>query len=383
MSVDFEAIRREEFPLAASTVYLNNCGRGPLPQCHVIAAKRSIDDMAAPTPFGAVEPLIEDARDSVAKLLKTQARHIALLAHTSQGLNIVPGGLDWQAGDEVILYELDHPTDIYPWLNLAERGVVVRFVRDRGGRYDAEDVAELISPRTRAVCVSLVNYGNGFRAPVEAIGALCKQHGIWFVVDAIMALGALEVNASAIGADILVAHGYKLLLSGFGASVVYASDRAISELRVAEIGYKGMEPAMAYTISPPDFASMAKKPLPLAPDARRFEAGTQAFSAVVGLKASVDLMLSIGSSEIHKRVLDLSTRLGDGLIAKGYQVAGSTRPGERSPIVAISRPDWDLAATSQHLKDNNIQHVAMHGRIRFSPHFYNNHDDVDAALAAL
>jgi selenocysteine lyase/cysteine desulfurase len=119
---------------------------------------------------------------------------IALLSTTSQGLNLVPSGLDWRAGDEVVLYEMDHPTDIYAWLNLADRGVTMRFIKDRGGRYDAEDLEQLIGPRTRAVCLSLVNYGTGFRAPVEAIGEICRRRGVWFVVDAIMALGALRVR---------------------------------------------------------------------------------------------------------------------------------------------------------------------------------------------
>ncbi len=383
MSVDFEALRRDQFPMAAATTYLNNCGRGPLPRCHVEAVKTSLDALADPLPFGAVEPVIESTRDSVAQLLGASTRNIALLGHTSQGLNIVPGGLDWEPGDEVILYELDHPTDIYPWLNLAHRGVVLRFVKDRGGRYDAEDVERLIGPRTRAVCLSLVNYAHGFRAPVEAIGAICRRKGIWFVVDAIMALGALQVDAPAIGADILVAHGYKLLLSGFGAAVVYASDRALTELRVAEIGYKGMEQVMAYTATPPDFSELVGKPIPLAHSARRFEAGTQAFSAIVGMQASIGLMLASGPAAIEARVLELFGRLTEGLREKGYQVASPGRDGERSPIVSFSRPGWNLEETSARLIRSGVQHIAIHQRIRFSPHFYNNADDIEAALSAL
>ena len=81
----------------------------------------------------------------------------------------------------------------------------------------------LIGPRTRAVCLSLVNYGHGFRAPIEAIGEICRRHGVWLVVDAIMALGTLRVDAAAIGADIISAHGYKFLwlVARYGVAICY------------------------------------------------------------------------------------------------------------------------------------------------------------------
>jgi selenocysteine lyase/cysteine desulfurase len=326
--------------------------------------------------------LIEEMRERAAQLLNCTAADVALLATTSQGVNLVPGGLDWRSGDEVILYEMDHPTDIYAWLNLADRGVTARFVKDRGGRYAAEDVEALIGPRTRAVCLSLVNYGHGFRAPVEAIGEICRRRGIWLVIDAIMALGALKVDAAAIGADIIVAHGYKFLLSGFGVAICYCSERARRELRVAEVGYKGMERAMVYARKLPDFAGLAGRPLAFAAGAQRFEAGTQALSVMAGMKASLELMLSVGVEAIESRILGLAGQLCDGLRAKGYRIAGSASPGERSAIVSFTRDGLDADRLSASLKGQKIYHHVLHQRIRFSPHFYNSQEDVVAALAA-
>lgn len=377
------AALRNEFPIMANGIYLNSAGRGPLPRAHVAATAGFLHDMSERMTPGDSAVLIDATRARAARLLGCGPDAVALLASTSQGLNLVPGGLEWQAGDEVVLYELDHPTDIYVWLNLAQRGVHVRFVKDRGGRYEAEDVERLIGPRTRAVCLSLVNYGHGFRAPIEAIGEICRRRGVWLVVDEIMGLGALRVDAPSLGADIVSAHGYKFLLSGFGVAICYCSERARQELRVAEVGYKAMEPAMAYSRRQPDFAAMEGHALPFAATARRFETGTQALAMVAGMQASLDLMLSIGTEAIEHHVLSLADKLAEGVRAKGYQVLGSRRPGERSAIVTLTREGMDLGDVSRRLTAERIYHHVIHQRIRFSPHLYNCASDVDAALAVL
>jgi cysteine desulfurase / selenocysteine lyase len=383
MTVDFAVVRRNEFPIAASRTYLDNAARGPLPRSHVAAVEAYLHEMSDEMSGRDSALLIEETRQRAAQLLNCGLEEIALLSTTSQGLNLVPGGLDWRAGDEVILYEMDHPTDIYAWLNLADRGVTTHFVKDRGGRYAADDVEAMIGSQTRAICLSLVNYGHGFRAPVETIGAICRKRGIWLVIDAIMALGALKVDAKAIGADIIVALGYKFLLSGFGVAICYCSPRSRSELRVPEVGYKGMERVMDYARKLPDFQRLAGRPLEFTGAARRFEAGTQALAVMAGMKASLDLMLAVGVEAIESRVLGLAAQLTDGLRAKGYRIAGSTAAGERSAIVSFTRDGLDIARLSTSLKERKIHHHILHQRIRMSPHLYNSPDDIAVALAAL
>jgi cysteine desulfurase/selenocysteine lyase len=380
-ALSLDAIRRREFPLADRQIYLDNAGRGLLPRSHVEAAGEILRAMSEEVTLGNSDVLIEATRERAARLLHCEPEAVALLSTTSQGLNLVPGGLDWRAGDEVILYAADHPTDIYAWLNLGDRGVVPRFIKDRDGRYDAEDVERLIGPRTRAVCLSLVNYGTGFRAPIEAIGEICRRRGVWLVVDAIMGLGALRVDAPATGADILVAHGYKFLLSGFGIAICYCSPRARTELRVAEVGYKGMRIVKNYVVRSPDFSSMEKPDFALS--ARRFEAGTQALSVMAGMRATLDLMLSVGTDTIDAHIRALARQLVEGLRAAGFAVAGSTRPEERSAIVSFARPGMDHAELSHRLTEGKIHHHVIHERIRLSPHLFNNRGDVEATLAAL
>ncbi|HTU56710.1 MAG TPA: aminotransferase class V-fold PLP-dependent enzyme [Acetobacteraceae bacterium] len=382
-SPSFDVIRTREFPISRDEIYLDNAGRGLLPRSHVEAVSGFLRQMSDELPSQDLSLVIEETRQRVARLLNCGTEGVALLSTTSQGLNLVPAGLDWRVGDEVILYEMDHPTDVYAWLNLADRGVTVRFVKDRGGWYEAEDVERLIGPRTRAVCLSLVNYGHGFRAPMEAIGEICRRRGLWLVVDAIMALGALRVDAQAIEADIIAAHGYKFLLSGFGVAACYCSPRAREELRISEVGYKAMERIKDYVTGPPDFTRLAGEKLAFSATARRFEAGTQALAMMAGMKATLDLMLSVGAAAIESRILDLAALLTEGLLAKGYEVAGSIRPGERSAIVSFAGRGLGIAEASRELTAHRIRHHILHQRIRLSPHFYNNRSDIAAAITCL
>ena len=220
-------------------------------------------------------------------------------------------------------------------------------------------------------------------APIEAISQISPPPRGVAAVDAIMALGALRVDAPAIGADIISAHGYKFLLSGYGVAICYCSARARRELRVAEVGYKAMEGAMKYARRQPDFAAMAGRKPAFVTTARRFEAGTQALAVMAGMQATLDLMLSMGVEAIEDRVLGLAGQVVEGVLEKGYRVAGSTRPGERSAIVSFTREGLDIAELSRRLTAQCIHHHILHQRIRLSPHFYNDRGDVEAAMAAL
>ncbi len=155
-------------------------------------------------------------------MINAEPADIAVLNSTGHGTALVAQGLDWREGDEVITYAKEYPTLVLPWLQLRDRGVRVRFVEDRGCRYEIDDVEALITSKTRVVALSLVNFAHGFRAPLEEIGTLCKDRDIWFVVDACQALGAVPVDVGELDADIVSAHAYKHLLGGFGVSFATA-----------------------------------------------------------------------------------------------------------------------------------------------------------------
>lgn len=376
---DIEIIRNEQFPITRAGSYLNHATYGPLPRCNVEAASQFLQDQSERMLGDFLDQWIgkvDEVRGKAARLMNCQRDDIALLKNTTEGLSLVAQGLNWQPGDEVITYELEFPSDVYPWMNLSDKGVVLRFVKDRGYRFDANDVADLITPRTKAVCLSLVNFAHGFKAPIADIGRLCRERGIWFVVDAIQALGAMKVDVQRLGADIVSAHGYKFLLSGWGISVCYCSPRTRRELKVPQPGWKSIERAA-------DINSMLNYNLDFPSSARRFESGVQSLSAVHGLGATLDLFLSVGPEVIEERVLQITAKVIDGLEASGFEVMSSQRPGERSGILSATRAGADTAAIQQALNENKVSCALREGRIRVSPHFYNNAEDVERLMNCL
>ncbi len=217
-------LRREEFPVTAEKVWFDTATYGPLPVSNVRAQTRLIEGMM----LGVDAPGLghwwdgaAEVRGKVGQFIGCDPADVALLRSTGEGISLVSLGLDWQPGDEVVVYDHEFPSGVYPFLALEKKGVKVVFVRDRGRhRFDVADVAEVMSDRTRVVCISLVNCYHGFRAPVEQMAALCRERGCWLLVDAVQGVGVLPVQVASLGADLVSAHGYKSMCAGYGISLL-------------------------------------------------------------------------------------------------------------------------------------------------------------------
>jgi selenocysteine lyase/cysteine desulfurase len=379
--IDVDTIRREEFPITRRGVYLDHATLGPPPTRHVSAVTAFLQRMSAEgldDLFAISDEGVDDVRAKAAALLNADPSHVFFVRSTSHGVAVVAEGLSWRDGDEVVLYELDHPAGVFPWLNLADRGVKVRFIKDRGRfGFDADDVREMLSPRTRAVCVSLVNFAHGTRADVEEIAEICRSRGIWFVVDAVQAMGALTVDTSRLGADVVVAHGYKFLLSGFGLGIACCSDRALAELKVRQIGWNSVE-------NPFDVDRILAFDMRFPSSAKRFEPSFQPLPQVFGLGATLDLFHEVGTGAIEKRVLSLAGRLVAGLREKGYEVVGPQASGPRSPIISIAlRSDDERERMQRGLGESKTTCAVRESRVRLSPYFYNTEEEIDRVLSCL
>jgi cysteine desulfurase / selenocysteine lyase len=381
VSVDIEALRRDEFPITRRGIYLDHATFGPPPSRHVRAVTSFLDRMSAhglDDLFTISDDGVDGVRAKAANLLQANPANVFFVRSTSHGVGIVAEGLTWKDGDEVVVYELDHPAGVFPWMNLADQGVQVRFIEDRGRfGFDAQDVADALTPRTRVVCLSLVNFAHGTRAPIEDIADMCRSRDIWLVVDAVQALGAIVVDAPRLGADLVVAHGYKFLLSGFGIGIAACSDRALAELKVRQIGWKSVE-------DPFDLERILAFDLRFAPGAKRFEPSFQPLPQVFGLGATLDLLHEAGVANIEARVLSLTSRLAARLLEKGYQVVGPQALRPRSPIISIAVGDEDQRARiDRGLGESQTICSVRESRVRLSPHFYNTEDEIDRLLSCL
>jgi cysteine desulfurase/selenocysteine lyase len=328
-------------------------------------------------PEGSWAASLERARGKAARLVGCGPDDLAFLKSTAEGVGVVALGLDWNSGDQVIVYDQEFPAGAYPWLNLGHLGVEVKLIRDGGrNRFEVADVEALMTPRTRVVCIGLVNFGNGFRAPVEAIGELCQERGVLLVVDATQALGALQVDVRRLGCDVLVAHGYKFMMAGYGTAVGYYSASVRGRLRVPEPGWKSLREDRGLVAVP-------EHGLDFAEEARRFEPGVPDMASITATESCVDLFEELGPAEIEKRVLGYGAEVASAVAARGYRVASSTREGERSGIISVVGDGVDSAAVERRLRERHVACAVRDGRIRLAVHLYNDTGDLERLLEGL
>ena len=366
---------RLEFPVVQRCTYLNHAAVGTLPTRAREAVRAYVEDFNehAASNYRDWEAAIETARSRAARLINATPEQIAFVKNTTEGLCFAANGIDWRSGDNVVLNDLEFPSNVYPWLNLAQYGVETRMVESVDGRLTVDSIAERIDGRTRAVSISHVEFGNGFRNDLAAIGALCREQDVCFVVDAIQSLGQTPVDVEEMSIDLLTADGHKWLLSPEGIGIFYCAPHLTDRLRLYETGWNSVADAGNYD---------AYDPTP-APTARRFECGSHNTLGIHALGASLDLLLEVGIEAVQERLRLLTDRLVDGLRDAGYRVLSPRGASEWSGIVTFDSPVHETEALHRTLRSHRIIGARRGGGIRISPHFYNTEEEVLRVVDAL
>ena len=367
---------RDQFPVTETYIYMNHAGVAPLSRRVREAMAGFIEDA---TVNGAVNAedwaeTAEVCRGAAAQLINADSTEIAFMKNTTQGILIAANGIDWQEGDNVVTTAVEFPANVYPWWRLKERyGVQTRMVPERDGRISIEDIAAAINTRTRALTISHVEFASGFRNDIQALGELCREHDIWFIVDAIQSLGAIEVDVKSCNVDILAADGHKWLLAPEGAAIFYCADEKREQLINTNIGW-------ASVVNPRDFLDYD---LTQKPDATRFEEGSYNSVGLYGLNAAIDLLLDIGIPTIETHILELTAGLIAGLEAKGYRVITPKKDLERAGIVIFESAQHTPAEIYEMLHAENIITAERGSGVRVSPHFYNTTSEVERLIEVL
>ena len=367
---------RNQFPVTETYIYMNHAGVAPLSRWVREAMAGFIEDA---TLNGAVNAedwaeTAEVCRGAAAQLINADPTEIAFMKNTTQGILIAANGIDWQEGDNVVTTAVEFPANVYPWWCLKERyGVQTRMVPERDGCIFIENIAAAINTRTRALTISHVEFASGFRNDIQALGELCREHNIWFIVDAIQSLGAIEVDVKSCNVDILAADGHKWLLAPEGAAIFYCADEKREQLINTNIGW-------ASVVNPRDFLDYD---LTQKPDATRFEEGSYNSVGLYGLNAAIDLLLDIGIPTIETHILELTAGLIAGLEAKGYRVITPEKDLERAGIVIFESAQHTPAEIYEMLHAENIITAERGSGVRVSPHFYNTTSEVERLLQVL
>jgi selenocysteine lyase/cysteine desulfurase len=316
---------------------------------------------------------IEEVRVLFGRLLNVSALDIAFVPNTSAGIGYVAEGFAWSPGDNVVIAAEEYPANIYPWMNLQNRGVEVRLVATRDRRIWVDDIRALIDSRTRIVSLSFVEFASGFRNDLDAIGQLCRERDIYFCVDAIQGLGVLPLDLQQTPIDFLAADGHKWLLGPEGAGIFYIRRDLIDLLHPVSVGWNSV-------LAPAKFSDIEFR---LKPHVGRYEGGSLNVGGIHALGASLNLLLQAGVPAIRDRLLALTDYLCERLGQLGWEVYSSRRPEDKSGIVSVLAPVADLRAFVRHCRTQGVVVKPRAGRLRVSPHAYNTEEEVDRLMDLL
>ncbi len=371
MPLDWEALR-SQFPLLGDWTYLNTATFGPVPRCAWEAAERYARrrDEQACLDFLDWFDDADRVRALAAKLLATSVSDIAFVPNTATALGWLVQGIDWKPGDRVVALEEEFPNNTYFGHALARRGAEFLEVPAPDGAFSLDRFCSAINPRTRLVLMSTVNYSTGLRPPLAEIGSFLRERGVLFYVDATQSLGALRLDAAAIRADMIAAHGYKWLLCPCGIGLAYIRP----EVR------EWLEPSIYSWRSHKDWRrvdSLHHGPPDLPAEAQKYEGGIQNFAGIYAMGAVLELMLSIGLEQIEQRVQHLAEAARRALRQAGAELLSDRFPHYNAPIVAGRFAGGDVSRLSARLREQRVVVSARHGYLRVSPHFFNNEKDLE------
>jgi selenocysteine lyase/cysteine desulfurase len=371
----WDRLREAEFPVTRRWAYFDHAAVAPLTRRagDMLRAWAEEQEQNGVVHWPAWEERLEGIRDAIATLLRADRDEIAFINSTTQGIGLIAEGFPWQAGDNVVIPAEEYPSNIYPWMNLADRGVSVRLAPSRDGRIWPEDLADAMDRRTRVLAISHVEFASGFRNDLDLLAELCHARGIALFVDAIQGLGPLRIDVRKTPIDFLAADGHKWLLGPEGAGLLYVRRDWIERLRPIGVGWHSV--VGSYNSPEVDFR--------LKPNAQRWEGGSFNMAGLQALGASVGLLLEIGPEAVSGRILDRAVAVRELAARADWRVTGSRRPEDRSGIVAIEHDDVPAPDAARALRHQGIAVCARRGKLRISPHIYNDDDDLGRLREAL
>jgi len=374
-----EDLRQHEFPVAREKAFLAHAAVCALPRrvseaMRDQAARAALDDQEES--FTAAQ--FHRARELAARLLDAQPGEIALVGPTSLALSFVAAGLPFRKGDNILVYFDDYPSNVYPWMALAQKGVEVRLLNVREyGRIRAVDVTGQIDEQTRLVALASCHFVAGWRVEVDVIGKILRDRNVLFCVDGIQTLGAFPTGVEHV--DFLAADAHKWLLGPCGAGIFFVRKSMQEKLRPAVHGW--------HNVRCPGF--VAQEQMVYLPDARRYEAGTANLAGLAGLVAAMELLLEIGVENIAVELLRKRAWLAPALREKGLTLLHADAPeANASAILSFYRPGADMAGLHQKLMSARVHTSLRADRagqqyIRVSPHFYNTDAELHRLLEGL
>ena len=374
MNDSWDALRCA-MPVARQWAYFDHAAVAPLSEPARAAMTNWAQDMAdnGDTYWLKWAAQLEEVRRLGATLLGAEPAEIALVRNTTEGINLVAEGFPWREGDNLVTLADEFPSNQYPWMNLASRGIECRRLATHDGRVDLADIERACDARTRLIAISWVNYAHGWRNDLDALAELAHSRGALLFVDAIQALGVFPLDVGRTPIDFLAADGHKWLLGPEGAGLFYVRREHLDLLRPVGLGWNSVRQGNDYT----------RIELNVKPSAARYEGGSYNMAGLLGLGASLRLLGGYTTDAIATRLLAITDDACERLSRAGAKVCSRRERGRASGIVAFELPGRDSLAAKKQLLTKNIVVSCRAGRLRISPHAYANDQDLDRLIAGL
>jgi selenocysteine lyase/cysteine desulfurase len=360
-----------DFPVRRNVVYLNHAGVSPLCRPAADAMKQFADEACH---YGGLYydrwlGAYASVREAAGRLIGCTAGEIAIVKNTSEGINTIANGIAWKAGDRVVAFREEFPSNWLPWKNLASRGVYVKWLSATASLDEIDEAAR----GARLLAISFVQYLSGYRANLEAIGEICERRNVFFFVDAIQGLGVVPLDVNRARIHALAADGHKWLMGPEGCGVLYVRANVQEQIAPTEVGW----------MSVAQYDDVDAGDLTLRADAARYECGSLNTVGCYGLRTATEYVNRIGASRIGEAVRSLADRVYTELAHRGYEMCGDRTPENGAGIVSFRKPGEHARETVHQLKARGFIAAPRQGWVRVSPHFYIPPSDIEGLLEVL
>ncbi|MBE0572581.1 MAG: aminotransferase class V-fold PLP-dependent enzyme [Ignavibacteriaceae bacterium] len=375
MSPELVEKTRDYFPyLKNGIIYFNHASTAPINTL----MKNRIDEFVkerseyALDDYWAFKKVADETKAIIGEMINCSGERIAFLDNTTNGIIWLALGIDWKPGDRIILNDVEFPANVYPFLQLKEKGVEIDFINSTNGIVTSDEIINVIHPQTRLISISFVQFLSGYRIDLEKIGKVCREKGIIFSVDSIQGLGALRLDVKKFNIDFLANGTQKWMLGLQGLAFIYVRKELQDKMKSAPIGWLAVRDAWNLL----DFDLTTKE------TAERFQPGTLNNLGIYAFNSSMKFFKDFGFDEIEKQVLSNSKYFIDELAKIGYKSPLYSLPEKHLAGIVSFRTE-NGQKILDHLNQKKIVCSLREGYIRFAPHFYNTKQEIDLVVDAL
>ena len=375
---------RKQIPLLARNVYLDNAGAGPPPIAVYDAMRSFLDewrDYGEKWEAWLLE--VVRARKEFGRLIGARVDDVACVPNVTSGLAAIASALRLKPGQNVVVSELNFPTNVYMWHSLKEKGLIseVRVLKSENGQVPISSFEKAVDDKTAAVSVDYVSWINGCREDIPNVTRITHSHGALMIVDAFHAVGVFPVDVQRLGVDVLTCGTYKWLMGPHGTAFLYVSDEASDKLEPSIVGWHGISDSVVARVQSKQ--DTFGRPFDLrgvdpAKDATRFEWGTWSVITVAGARAAIEFTQKYSPDYRAPRIERLNGRLLDGIRKKMNKITSPEGKERRSGIVTFEVDE--AVKVAQRLQQEGVVVAPRVNVLRVSPHFYNTEEEIDILL---